>query len=421
MSELISVSVDFENDISSLDSGVLEAFGVQGRFNDHIEAKFPDDYEIMLITGESGSGKSSILKKMSHGFRAPEVPEEVPLLDIFGDMGMLSKFGLGDPKIFGLPVSALSEGQRCRAMYAYAFMKSDGELFFDEFLANLDRETAKCIAWNLHKICKRTGRRMVVATSNPDFQDFLRPDVVLEMNAFPRGSCFIRNDYGDDNPILDDVEIHEGDKSEYRESRLAELHYRGKYSGGRQRYFFATSHGRQIGLLVTVKQRSGGNRISRVVVHPSYRGCGVATLLVRTAMESIPGVDVAGSFVPYTRCFENAGMIRVHDMVEGIPDLGDRLSAFGMDVNRWGDRVYCERFCESPEVRKIISEYSRKFRRFVQPGGRHPSAEEVASMIRGNSIISGGCLFWSRYRVLGKCVSPDIKGSIEGKVVNQSE
>ena len=50
----------------------------------------------------------------------------------------------------------------------------------DEFLALLDRVTAKVIAYNIQKIARKVGATLIVATTHRDMVDDLAPDLYIE-------------------------------------------------------------------------------------------------------------------------------------------------------------------------------------------------------------------------------------------------
>ena len=50
----------------------------------------------------------------------------------------------------------------------------------DEFLALLDRVTAKVIAYNIQKIARKTGATLIVATTHRDMVQDLSPNLYIE-------------------------------------------------------------------------------------------------------------------------------------------------------------------------------------------------------------------------------------------------
>ena len=124
--------------------------------------------DVVYITGDSGSGKSVLLraleKDIKHDLKLtsinlndvkPDVSK--PLIETVGEsveegLALLSRVGLGDAFLFLRTFDQLSDGQKYR--YKIAKMIESGAQFWilDEFVATLDRDTAKVVAWNLQKI-----------------------------------------------------------------------------------------------------------------------------------------------------------------------------------------------------------------------------------------------------------------------------
>ena len=153
--------------------------------------------DVVYITGQSGSGKSTILKELRKAFESKGIPvavaSEIEMLDkpivdqVYPDNKLLSKtlelfsfVGLSDAKLFLRKPSELSDGQRYRFMLAKMIESGAKVWMADEFLALLDRTTAKVIAYNIQKIARKTGATLVVATTHRDMVDDLRPSLYIE-------------------------------------------------------------------------------------------------------------------------------------------------------------------------------------------------------------------------------------------------
>ncbi len=150
--------------------------------------------EVVYITGQSGSGKSLLLRELrdqmiAEGQKVISIDtvetEERPLIDQVGKdtdeaIRILSLAGLNDAYLFIRKPSELSDGQRYRFHIA-KLMESDAKVWVaDEFGAVLDRTTAKVVAFNLQKAARRAGATVIVATTHKDLVDELGPDVYVE-------------------------------------------------------------------------------------------------------------------------------------------------------------------------------------------------------------------------------------------------
>jgi ABC-type ATPase with predicted acetyltransferase domain len=141
--------------------------------------------DLVLFTGPSGSGKSSILRAAgkelgSIDLQALELPD-VPLIDALPGtveerLGLLAACGLSEARQLLRTPSELSEGQRYRFRMAYGIAES-GVLMCDEFAAMLDRPLAKVLAFNLRKLVTSRKCTVLCATTHDDIVDDLNPDL----------------------------------------------------------------------------------------------------------------------------------------------------------------------------------------------------------------------------------------------------
>ena len=156
---------------------------------------------ITLITGASGAGKSSLLRKLRERC-APTSRDwidlsevqfaDVPIVNCFGGeklievLRRLGRVGLGEAWSYLRTPSELSDGQRFRlklavALHRVANSRGNGPILAcDEFAAVLDRVTAFVVARCLRRaIDCAPAVAAVVATSHEDLVEALQPDVIV--------------------------------------------------------------------------------------------------------------------------------------------------------------------------------------------------------------------------------------------------
>jgi ABC-type ATPase with predicted acetyltransferase domain len=148
--------------------------------------------DIVYLTGPSGAGKSVLLRELERCVPASDavnlagidLPQDRPVVDCFdGDvvtsLRALSAVGLSDVfSILNRPCW-LSDGQKYRFRLARALAANKPFVFADEFCSELDRITAATVAFNVHRLAKRTRTTLVLASSRDDILMDLAPDVLV--------------------------------------------------------------------------------------------------------------------------------------------------------------------------------------------------------------------------------------------------
>lgn len=176
---------------------VAEAFGLGLEDKDFtVYDNFEVDIEkgdVVYITGQSGSGKSLLLKELAKQIAEHEAVadidkvefEERPLIDQLGSntdeaIQMLSLAGLNDAYLLVRKPSELSDGQRYRFRIALLIASGCRVWVADEFGAVLDRVTAKVVAFNLRKQAAKVGATVIVATTHKDLREELAPTIYVD-------------------------------------------------------------------------------------------------------------------------------------------------------------------------------------------------------------------------------------------------
>lgn len=147
----------------------------------------------VYITGQSGSGKSLLLKELARQIgEEQEIADidkvelrEVPLVDQIGSSTddaarILNMAGLSDAYLMIRKPSELSDGQRYRFRIAKMMESSARVWVADEFGAVLDRTTAKLVAFNLRKFALKVGATIIVATTHKDLREELAPTLYVD-------------------------------------------------------------------------------------------------------------------------------------------------------------------------------------------------------------------------------------------------
>lgn len=377
---------------------VCEAFGLGVDEAKHfvIFNNFSLDFrkgDLVYVTGDSGGGKTLLLRAFKDYFGEEAVsldevqinPEETLVEGVGKDVKeaieILSLCGLNDAFLFLRRFKELSDGQKYRYKLAKLVDRKDKAVWVvDEFCASLDRVMAKVVAYLFQKVARKLGKTVVVATAHDDlFEDF-QPDVLVRKEFEGDVKIFKKEGKPKHCSILEKVHIEKGSREDYE--KLKRFHYRSKnekeLESLRIRDCYKLLYGDSlIGVIVysmsylNLKPRNmvfgdryvytPGDlykarlineevaRISRVVIHPKFRGIGLGEYLVKETLPRVNAkvVEVLAVMARYNPFFERAGMLRV-DYARGENSADKKIKAFleehGFDFKLAKSKSYCGSF-----------------------------------------------------------------------------
>lgn len=149
--------------------------------------------QIILFHGTSGGGKTSCLRQFAKQLNAfdldrVEYQNDKAVVDQLGDdfdeaIKIAGICGLSEAQFFFRYPHELSEGQLHRFRIARAITSGEKVIICDEFLATLDRVTAKTISYGLRKIVSNRKMILAVATTHDDLIDDLQPDFIVSFDG----------------------------------------------------------------------------------------------------------------------------------------------------------------------------------------------------------------------------------------------
>lgn len=143
------------------------------------------DWNIGVVYGGSGSGKTTILREFfKQDIAEPKFDDKLALISNFDWMTpnqaaqLLSSMGLASVPAWLRPFKTLSNGEQYRAKLAYIVGRAQpGELVLvDEYTSVVDRDVAKAMSNALQKYVRRNDKRIVLASCHFDIMEWLKPD-----------------------------------------------------------------------------------------------------------------------------------------------------------------------------------------------------------------------------------------------------
>ena len=188
---------------------VMSDFDVKPNHADeHFVGKItlPNDWNIGVIVGASGTGKSIIAREIfkenyiqQFNYSAKSVIDDMPKNVSVSDIEkMFYAVGFGSVPSWLKPYSVLSTGEKMRVDLARAMLERDF-IVFDEFTSVVDRTVAQTACIAINKAIKRNNKKFVAVSCHYDILEWLQPDWVFDAS---KNESFFMTAHGQKNSIL---------------------------------------------------------------------------------------------------------------------------------------------------------------------------------------------------------------------------
>lgn len=377
--------------------------------------------DVVLITGDSGSGKSALLKAIktdlaeeAQDAKDIQIKVDTPIIDTIGQnttdaIEALSRVGLNDAFLFLRPYSQLSDGQKHR--YQTALLAASEKPFWilDEFTSTLDRDTAKILAYNLQRLARKMGKAVIAATTHQDLLKDFAPNVHIHKRY---GKEVTTQYYPDAKAaactLTRQMHIQQGTSADYKE--LSQFHYRTSRLPPTRKIFTLKRKGELCAAIVysypspvmsgrsqvwkgNIKQlQQEISSISRVIVHPKYRSIGLGEKLVKETLTETgtPCVETVAVMAKYNPFFEKAGMTRITESKPNrhVDQALKQLETYGFDAALLSATGLSEQKIQkigTEKIAAVLVELSKHDaiirRRLVNLKNVYPKHEEFAQKI----------------------------------------
>lgn len=246
------------------------------------------DWNIGLIVGASGSGKSTIARELfkdaywvSHEWSGESILDNFPDMPTNDICAVLSACGFSSPPDWCKPYHILSTGQKFRVDVARSISEASDLIVFDEFTSVVDRTVAKFASLAVSKFIRKSNKRFIAVSCHSDIIEWLSPDWIYqpETEVFEWGNVPTRPKIALDLFRVDRKAWRLFAKHHYLS---ADLHvssecYCGYYRGVPVA-FCAFLH---------LFGHKGVKRVHRIVVLPDYQGVGIGTQFLNAVCQRV--------------------------------------------------------------------------------------------------------------------------------------
>lgn len=258
-----------------------------------MDLEFPDDFEVMVITGPSMAGKSVIANELFPGkmIEKWEWPVDQSLVDGFPAeinfkrlskdtiCEVLGKSGFSSAPDYLKPYWALSNGGKFRVDLARSICCCPDIIVVDEFGSYIHPDARKTAATVAAKACRKLGKKLVALVVQADCIEHFEPDVLIEITPGEpvRAQCtrgLVRR------PTTE-LEIIRTDRTTW--DRVKQHHYL-DHSLHKNAICFASLINKQLAAFSSVKHfpmpdGTSCNREHRTVTVPDFQGIGIGNAI----------------------------------------------------------------------------------------------------------------------------------------------
>lgn len=172
------------------------------------------NWNIGLICGNSGSGKSTVLNHLGDVIH-PIYDNEKSIVSQFQELSendvtdLLASVGLSSVPIWLHKPFELSNGEKARLDVCWVLahsLQNDSIALIDEFTSVVNRDCAKSLSFALQRYVRQRNMKIILSSCHFDIIEWLKPDWIFNLNKQNNGESEIERILYKDN---EDYQIYQ--------------------------------------------------------------------------------------------------------------------------------------------------------------------------------------------------------------------
>lgn len=268
---------------------VYDSFDIQNKEETEVKISFnlrdakSMKWNIGVIYGSSGSGKTSILRRMgklsdSNFDNGKALISNFDWLEPRAAAKLLNSMGLSSVPTWLRPFHLLSNGEQYRASLAYKVAKAkEGEIILvDEYTSVVDRDVAKSMSFALQKYIRAENKRIILASCHFDIMEWLMPDWTCSPQ---KGGALEKGEWLRQGRPQIKLQVSRVESNTW--DLFKAHHYLTEAVNKSCKFFLFEWNSKPIGICAVINQpgkgRANGFALSRTVILPDFQGMGFGT------------------------------------------------------------------------------------------------------------------------------------------------
>lgn len=269
----------------------LQSRNIEERFTGSFE--LPKEWQIGIIVGNSGTGKTTIAKELftdnyitEFDYSADNILDDMPKEKTVTEIvRAFNSVGFSSVPSWLKSYHVLSNGEKMRVDLARAMLENKDLFVFDEFTSVVDRDVAKVGSLAIQKAIRKTNKQFIAVGCHFDVIDWLMPDWVFNTNDMTfqsfEGQKKKRPTY--------ELEIYETKAKTAFWKMFSKYHYLSHSLNKAGRVYILTWNGVVCGFCSVLPfphpKKRGFWKEHRTVVLPDFQGIGLGSFLSNNVAE----------------------------------------------------------------------------------------------------------------------------------------